>query len=207
MNPMANLIACPACDALYTVTMPRPGERATCARCHKVLIAPKAGAMLRVVALAVAVLILLVGVVFLPFLRIEAQGRANESSIFDVALAFSGGLLAPLALAVAVLIVVLPLTRMLLILYTLWPIARGHAPYAGAGRAFRWSEMLRPWAMAEVFILGCAVALVKIAQLAEVIFGPAFWMFAALVIITAFKDTLMDRWTIWTTLEQSTSTR
>ena len=33
--------------------------------------------------------------------------------------------------------------------------------------AFRLAEALQPWSMAEIFVIGCAVALVKIADLAE----------------------------------------
>ena len=196
-----NLIACPKCDALYTVAEPKPGERATCQRCETVLIAPKARAYVHIVALAFAVAILMIGVVFLPFLRIEARGLSNDSSIFDVALAFAEGWSIPLVVAVFAMIVAVPLIRAVLLIYTLLPLISGRKPYPQATRAFRISEQMRPWSMAEIFVLGAGVALVKLADIAHVIFGPAFWMFAALVLITIFKDGFMDRWTIWASLE------
>jgi paraquat-inducible protein A len=34
------------------------------------------------------------------------------------------------------------------------------------------------------------------------VLGPAFWMFAALVVVTVLQDTLMCRWSLWHTLEE-----
>jgi paraquat-inducible protein A len=65
---------------------------------------------------------------------------------------------------------------------------------------FKLAEHIRPWAMAEVFIIGVAVALVKVAGLAQVTLGPAFWAFVGLVIITVLKDNFMCRVTVWQTL-------
>ena len=36
-----------------------------------------------------------------------------------------------------------------------------------------------PWSMAEIFVIGVAVALVKVSGLASVTLGPAFWSFVA----------------------------
>ena len=58
-------------------------------------------------------------------------------------------------------------------------------------------ERLRPWSMAEIFALGCAVSLTKIADLATVSLGPAFWMFAGLVVVTVAQDRIVDRWSVW----------
>ena len=196
-----SLIACPSCDALYRVAPPPAGGRSVCARCHRVLIAPRRGAVVRIVGLALTVTILLTAALFLPFLSVRVAGMSNRSSIFDAALAFSGPELAILSVAVTALIVGIPLARMLLVLYTLGPLVAGRAPWRGAARAFRWSEALRPWSMAEIFALGVGVALVKVADLARVEYGPAFWLFAALVVITVLQDGFMCRWSIWHALE------
>jgi paraquat-inducible protein A len=49
-----------------------------------------------------------------------------------------------------------------------------------------------------------AIALVKLADLATLSMGPAFWSFGALVIITALKDTQMSKHSVWTALEKAT---
>ncbi len=197
------MIACPRCDALYSVARePGPGQRAVCARCHAVLIAPRRGAGARLIAVSLTVVILVVAATLFPFLTIRAGGAWNSSSILDAALAFSGGPFALLALACAALIVFIPVLRALLMIYVLTPVVLDRPPAKGARRAFRLSEDLRPWSMAEVFAIGCAVALVKVADLADVVFGPAFWMFAFLVILVVVQDTFMCRYSVWKALEK-----
>jgi len=202
-DPLAGLIACPNCDAVYRAVQPATGERAVCARCHTVLIAPRRQAGQRLIAVSSAVVVLVIAATVTPFLRIEVGGRQNSSSILDAALAFSSSeLLAVLSLAVASVIVFIPVLRALLLIYVLTPVVLDRAPAPGATRAFRLTETLRPWSMAEIFAIGCAVALVKIADLAEVHFGPAFWMFAGLVILLVVQDTFMCRYSVWKSLER-----
>lgn len=200
--PLDELIACPQCDALYRARMPGEGQRLLCRRCHTVLIAPKRDAYLRVVALSLTVVILMIGATVFPFLGVNVGGFSNKASVLDAALAFlGGGWMAALSVLVAAFIVMIPILRALLVVYVLAPLIAGRAPWPRAHQAFRWSEDLRPWSMAEIFIIGCAVALTKVADLARLEFGPAFWMFAALVVVIVLKDGAMDRWSIWKALE------
>ena len=200
-EPLEDLIACPRCDALHHIVAPQAGQRAICRRCETVLITPRTGAYLRVVTLAVTILILMTGAIFLPFLQIRVAGISNSASVFDAALAFTEGRMAPLSIAVAALIMFIPVLRVALIVYVLGPLAAGRRPLPRAAAAFRLSEDLKPWSMAEIFVIGVAVALVKVAALAQVFFGPAFWMFAVLVVIIILQDGFMCRWSIWKSLD------
>ncbi|MBT9384175.1 paraquat-inducible protein A [Pseudooceanicola sp. CBS1P-1] len=198
------LIACPRCDAVYHVgTAPGINQRATCTRCHHVLIAPRQSAGKRIIAVALSVLFLVVAATITPFLAISTNGLSNRSSILDAALAFnsSGALLLLLSFALAALIVFIPALRAILVIYVLIPLVRNRTPWPGASRAFRLAEHLRPWSMAEVFAVGCAVALIKISALAQVDLGPAFWLFSILVVLVVVQDTLMCRYTVWKRLE------
>ncbi|MFD2741441.1 paraquat-inducible protein A [Sulfitobacter aestuarii] len=198
---LADLIVCPQCDAVYHLRKPANGERAVCARCHKVLIAPRRNAGLHIIAVAFAVLFLIIGAAYFPFLTIDAAGNKNAVSILDAALAFAGGPLVLLALATAALIILVPLLRTILTLYVLIPVVLDRPAARHAVRAFRISEALRPWSMAEIFAIGCAVALVKVSDLAHVGFGPAFWMFGILVVLVVAQDSFMCKWSVWNSLE------
>ena len=57
--------------------------------------------------------------------------------------------------------------------------------------------------MAEVFLIGVVVALVKIGGMATVDLGPAFWAMAGLVVLVVYEGTALDEWSIWQTLERS----
>lgn len=198
---LARLRACPHCDALLVLPKVDLRAKAGCGRCGAVLMAPSADAFTRIIALALTSMILMAAAVFMPFLDLSAAGMHSRASVLDAALAFSDGMMRPLALAVMVLIVVFPATRLGLILYTLLPLVAGRAPFAHAAPAFRLAEWLKPWSMAEIFMIGVAVALVKVAGLAQVTPGPAFWAFGGLVFVNVLSDSFMDREMIWRAIE------
>ncbi|KIN62957.1 Paraquat-inducible protein A [Sulfitobacter noctilucicola] len=200
-HSLEDLIVCPQCDAVFRFQKPKNGERAACQRCHKALITPRRNAGLHIIAVAFAVLFLIIGAAVFPFLTIDAAGNRNAVSILDAALAFSGGPMIFLSLATAGLIIFVPLIRVILTLYVLVPVVLDRPAARHAIGAFRLSEALRPWSMAEIFAIGCAVALVKVADLAQVGFGPAFWMFGILVVLVIAQDSFMCKWSVWYRLE------
>jgi len=197
------LMACPFCDLLHKEPDTSANVTVACSRCGATLAAPRDGAFTRVLVLALTAMILMVAAIGFPFLELEASGLYNRTSVFDAILAFSSGNLLPLAFAVAALIVLIPSLRFAAVAYTLLPLVFRRRAFRYANPIFRFAEALRPWAMAEIFIVGVAVALIKVAGLASISLGPAFWAFCALVIVTALHDTFMCRRTIWKSLEQS----
>lgn len=196
----ADLIGCPTCDLVYRVPHVASHERAVCVRCHTVLISPRRKAGKQLIALALTVLILIVAACAFPFLSIGAAGVHHDASILQTALTFSGNLTL-LSLAVLFFIVVVPAIRLILLIYVLAPIIRDKPPAPLARQAFAISEALVPWSMAEIFAIGCAVALVKLSDMADVVYGPAAWIFAVLVVLVVATDRLMCRYSIWKSLE------
>lgn len=199
--PLDRLRACPHCDALHVLPDLGPRERASCSRCHALLVAPRSRALSRIIALALTALILMAAAVMMPFLDLTEAGMHSRASVMDAVMAFSRGVMAPLSVAVGALIVVIPALRLALVLYVLAPMLGGGAPWPRAGQAFRLANALKPWSMAEIFMIGVAVALVKVAGLASVTPGPAFWAFCGLVLVTVLHDNVMDNESIWQAIE------
>ncbi|MGR3492548.1 MAG: paraquat-inducible protein A, partial [Shimia sp.] len=167
-----------------------------------VLIRTKQSAAARVAATSLAVLILIVSAVFLPFLEISAAGVGNRTSLLDVATTFGTGPIGILSVVALLVIVLVPLARVSLLAWVLTPIVLRRPPLAGAARAFRIAQELKPWSMTEIFALGCAVALVKVADLAQLAFGPGFWMFVILSVLILFNDRYVCANSIWDALER-----
>ncbi|MDP5086542.1 MAG: paraquat-inducible protein A [Yoonia sp.] len=161
-------------------------------------------AMAQILSLALTAFIMMLAAISFPFLSLDAGGLHNATSVIDAILAFNDGYAFPLAIAVAFFIVVIPLVRLGALIYALGPLVREQKPRQGARKAFGLAERLRPWSMAEIFIVGVTVALIKVAGLAAVTIGPAFWAFAGVVVITVLKDQLICRYSIWEALDQST---
>ncbi|MFS4436855.1 paraquat-inducible protein A [Paracoccaceae bacterium GXU_MW_L88] len=197
-----NLICCPTCDLIYEERHLPPDERARCHRCHTVLISATRNTIDRMIASSFGIAILMIAAVTMPFLRLSASGVNNSASIIDAIDVFVGGAMTPLALIVAGQIIVLPVLRAVLLCYVLVPmrLSRPLLPYAA--RAFHQAEKLKPWSMAEIFIIGVAVALVKVAGLAHVEIGPAFWAFCGMVLMVVMSDSILSKWTIWEMLEK-----
>ena len=57
--------------------------------------------------------------------------------------------------------------------------------------------------MAEIFVIGTAVALVKVAGLATVHLGPAFWAFCALIFVNLASRAFMCQTSIWDAIEDA----
>ena len=203
MEPEHNLMACPHCDTLHHFAPLAPNARARCVRCRSVLATNRSNAISHVLALAFAATVLMIATLFFPFLTIQVGATSNQTSIFDAFMAFADGLLFPLAVAVACLIVILPLIRFAALIYALFPLVVGRPPFRRASGVFRMAEALKPWSMVEIFVVGVAVSMVKIAGLASITFGPAAWALGMLVLITALKDNLICKWTIWAALERT----
>ncbi len=203
LPPLDDLVACPQCDTLHRAQTLPPGTRAYCQCCGVVLMTSQPAAVARVLSLALTAFVMMIAAISFPFLTLDAGGLHNATSVVDAILAFKEGYAFPLAVAVAFFIVVIPLIRLTALIYALGPLVREKTPRSGARKAFGLAERLRPWSMAEIFIVGVTVALIKVAGLAAVTIGPAFWAFAGVVLITVLKDQLICRYSIWEALEQS----
>ncbi len=191
------LLACPSCGLLHQDIVTPVGKRARCQRCHRVLFFPRRRALARISALALTEAILMIAAVFFPFLTINVGGHTHQSSIFETALSFSQGLMIPLAALVLVMIILLPPLRIAALFYTIAPLKRNLPPRPRARAALRFVEATEPWSMVEIYVVGAVVALIKVAGIAAVSLGPAFWAFSALVVVLTFKDNLMCYWTVW----------
>ncbi len=198
-----DLLACPYCDTLHRAAEPPEGGRLRCRRCGAVLMTNRAGAVDRTLAAAFASVVLIFGAILFPFLQLSTFGFQRSASVLDAARAFSSGLMAPLAVAVGLLIVVIPLIRAGALAYVILPLRLRRPAAPGAKAAFRLATRLKPWAMAEIFIIGVAVALVKVAGMATVSLGPAFWALAALVLLVVLEGASLCEWSLWQTLERS----
>ncbi len=203
LPPLDDLVACPQCDTLHNATLLPEGARAQCMLCGHVLMTSRPAALVQILSLALAALVLMIAAIGLPFLEISAAGQQNSVSVVEAVLAFNYGISRLLALAVAGFIIVIPLLRLASIVFTVAPLVVKKPPNKYAHAAFALAESLRPWSMAEIFVVGVAISLVKVAGLATFYVGPAFWAFGGLVVISIIKDQLICRYSIWEILDQS----
>lgn len=200
--PAPELIACPICDLLQRQADPPPGGRVSCARCGRLLMTNRHGAFERTLVAAVSNVILMVAAVTFPFLTMSVAGLSSSASVLGVALAFQGSIVAALSAATLLLIVVIPLVRAVALCYVLLPLILGRPPARHAERVFRLARELKPWAMAEIFVVGVAVALVKMSGMASISLGAAFWALVGIVLLMIYEGASLSEWTVWRAIER-----
>ncbi|MBN2751522.1 MAG: paraquat-inducible protein A [Rhodospirillaceae bacterium] len=176
------LTACLDCGALYQRCKVAPGEKARCCRCGRVLYRGARLTRDHLLALVAAALIVLVIANTTPIVYLQTQGVSNSATLLGsilvlwregqegvAALAFVTTLAFP-ALELCALAGVLLILRFR-------PASRSVA------LLLRGIQVVRPWGMVEVFLVGVLVALVKLSHMADVRPGVALWGFACLAVL------------------------
>lgn len=197
-NP--EVIACPVCDVIHHISPARALDRTACRRCGYKLTLGKARAVSQVVGTALTSFVLMMIVLFAPFLNLNAGQFGSAATVFEALMGFTDGIMVVLSWASLGFVILLPLTRLVLLVWALGPLSLGFANLPGARMALRGAIELKPWAMAEIFMVGVAVALVKLAGMASIDTGPAFWALGAVVLASILQDTTLCRNTLWQAL-------
>ncbi len=195
-----HLVACPGCDLLHHCRTLEKGEYARCRRCGDVIQTRKPHTIDRSLAAVLASIVLLLVSLCLPFLSLSRAGIASSISVLDAVAALWFNHMRWLALLTLAFIVLLPLTRLLLLGWVLWRIRFKRKIRRGMRTAFRWSIRMEPWAMAEIFMVGVVVSLVKISTLANLHTGLAFWSLLILIAISCYINLVLCKDTIWAIL-------
>ena len=196
----STLIACHECDALYRCRPLVPGQRARCPRCDAVLYRERRDSDRQTRALALAGLLLFVPANTYPLLALSIEGRVQEMTIFAGTRALWDQGLASLAVFVFVVSIGAPLARLLGLYALAAPGVLVRVP-RWLARVARMTEAIGPWGMLEVYLLGVIVAYVKLADLAQVVLGPAFFCFVGLILAGTAAGATFDPRTVWRRLE------
>ncbi|MBU1359214.1 MAG: paraquat-inducible protein A [Gammaproteobacteria bacterium] len=182
MKEVADAIVCEGCDAVYRRKPLGRLEVSQCPRCGTELDRQAAGQDARMLPLTVACLILFAIANLFPIVEIELQGLRSQTTLIGAVYALSAEGRSIVALIVLATTILFPLLQLCILFYLLVPLAHARRP-AGFAILVRSMQMMRPWGMVEVFLLGVLVAIVKLSSLARVVPGPALWAFVVLTLL------------------------
>jgi paraquat-inducible protein A len=189
-------IACHDCDLVHRLPKVPPGGVAQCRRCGGVLVRHKRDSLDRTVALALAGVVLFIVANSFPFLSFRMQGQVTETTLMTGILDLWAQGMTALSLLVLLTTVLAPLLQLSTLLYLLVPLKLRSRPPALA-LVFRLLRRIQLWSMMEVFMLGILVAVVKLADMAEIIPGIALWAFALLILAVAGAVASFDPDMVW----------
>ncbi|MCA9502895.1 MAG: paraquat-inducible protein A [Spirochaetaceae bacterium] len=184
------------CDGVVEEPEVPDGGSAVCGRCGALLFRRRRRTVEITFALMVAAAILFAVANAYPFLAFEMQGQVTHTTLGSGVQALWEQGSRAVAGLVLFTTILSPASEILLLLYVLAPLHFG-APAPGAVVAMRWVSRLKPWSMMEVFLIGILVAVVKLADMAEIVPGVALWAFAVLIPILAGAAAFLDTELVW----------
>lgn len=189
--------ACLACDALWRIPPQEEGDRHICKRCGDVIDERKGESLDAALAANIAAAILTLVAVSFPFLSVSRAGLENKISVIDAVNVLWLSEMAFLSIACGLLILLIPVLRVcLLVVVLIGAQMKGRADRTFAS-IYRFARELEPWAMAEIFLVGVIVSLVKVGSLADIGVGPSFWALCALVGMLSFVQVTQSSHTTW----------
>jgi paraquat-inducible protein A len=200
------LQACACCDLLQTVPGLRPGDRALCARCGRVLARQPRTGLVWCLPLTVAAAILLLVANLTPLMALSAGGRTSSTTILGGVLEMWSEGERVTAAIVAFCAIIAPAGFVAGVLAVLLLTRRPPAPH-WIGEVLRWMHYLQIWSLQEVMMLGILVALVKISELARVDAGVGIFSVGALTLLLPAIYATFDTRALWERIEWAGAAR
>jgi paraquat-inducible protein A len=196
------IIACHECDALQReVALPAQGT-VWCVRCGALLYRNTPASLDRTLAYLLAAACFFVLANAFPLAGLEAQGDRTSTTLFGTVRALHDTGMTSVAALVFVTVILMPGLKLAAMLYMLLPLKFGRVPQ-GLPTVFRLVQMVRPWGMVDVFMLGTLVSLVRLAHLANLQPGVALWALGALMFMLAAADAGFNPRALWTRVREA----
>lgn len=186
------LAGCHVCLALA------PVERGRCPRCGAALHLRIPHSLQRTLALLVTAMLLYVPANALPIMTTTYLGRDTDNTILGgvILLLESGSY--PVAAVIFVASVIVPIGKVIAILWLCWSVSRRHdSSHRERAALYRVTEFVGRWSMTDVFVVTILVALIHMGGFMRVVPGVASLAFGAMVIVTMLAAEAFDPRLIW----------
>ena len=164
-----------------------------CPRCGLQLTVYHHNASQRIIALATTSLIFLLASLPFEFLSFSASGQYQSIDILGSLWTLVEKDYAVLALVQAIVVLILPAFVLMSLLYLLVPLHLGLRPKK-ASWVVKTLFNLLPWTMAEIFLIGVLVSLIKIVSMADIGLGLSFFAFLLFTIFMTITLLYVDKY-------------
>ncbi|MFV0596700.1 PqiA/YebS family transporter subunit [Shewanella sp.] len=195
------LQACEECGLVTPYIEPKPGYRAHCPRCQHSLQSALTTPFQPIWAYGIATLMMLGLSLGFPFLSFSVQGLSQEASLWSALISMHYASNSLLAMLILLCVMILPLIYISFSMFIYW---QAYLVQQGKTIELKWLKpwskrvfQFESWLMADVFLVGILVAMVKILSLAEVGFGPSFWAFCVYTLLLVKFVSLVDSSWVW----------
>ena len=196
--PPPGAIDCAHCGLVQHVPVSPRGSVLECVRCGHTLGAPAAAHIDVSLAFSAAALALMLPSALAPLMSLASFGVQRRSWLPTGVEALWHDGFPSLATVVFFFSIVIPFVYLALMVYVLGAVRLG-AP-GPLGKAFRWAGELRPWAMIEVYLVGCCVAYTRLEQVGDVHVGLGGWCLVAATFAVLLATVTLDEDAVWAAL-------
>lgn len=200
-------LACHECDLLIELPTVQLGAREVmrCPQCRHTISAGHDSPIETVIALCLTAIITLIIACGYPFISFSAQGQSRTITLFQTSTELYLQGFPMLASLVFCFVLLLPLLYLLFLLTILLPIKlqfRGKMFFPEKPILLgKLVSYLLPWSMAEVFLIGVLVALIKIVSMSDIILGVSFWAYVIFVPLFIYISAIVDSHRLWHWIE------
>jgi len=191
-----DLISCQDCGHLYDLPHVGKNQQLDCKFCGHVMLTHRPDWEHKVTAFTIAGIILFILANIFPFIGLETAGQVQNSNLIGGVQALIHRNEFLLASIVFITIFLFPLFELLSVLYILLSrFMNVRAPFIGL--IVHMLHISKPWGMLEIFLVGIAVASLKLGNFAEIILGPGIYAFMGLVLTLIANNLYLSREDIW----------
>jgi paraquat-inducible protein A len=190
-----SLASCHTCGLLVRLA---PGRHAHCPRCGTAVHLRKTNSIRNTWALLLSAIAMYLPANVLPIMSVVSLGSTQSDTIMSGVIYFLKHGDWPLALIIFVASVLVPLLKMLALIYLLLSVQR-RSPLRRNQRTrlYRLTELVGRWSMVDVFVVALLVALVQVGNLATIEPAMGAVAFASVVILTMLAAMAFDPRLIW----------
>ena len=190
-----SLASCHTCGLLMRLA---PGKHGRCPRCNDNVHLRKTNSIRNTWALLLSAIAMYLPANVLPIMSVTSLGSTQSDTIMSGVIYFLKHGDWPLALIIFVASVLVPLLKMIALVYLLLTVQR-KSPLRKNQRTrlYRITELVGRWSMVDVFVVALLAALVQVGELATIEPAAGAVAFASVVILTMLAAMAFDPRLIW----------
>ncbi len=201
--PRAIRLGLVGCHVCGLVSRTKPDGHMSCPRCGSALHIRKIDSISRTWALLLTAMLMYIPAMALPVMKTSMFGSASADTIMSGVVYFLMHGDWPLALVIFTASVLVPLLKMLALIYLLVSVQRNSSiKQKEKTRLYRITELVGRWSMVDVFVVALLAALVQLGAIISIEPDWGALAFSGMVILTMLAAMAFDPRLIWDVQER-----
>lgn len=200
-HPTFTRMACPDCDLLQALPILDIGQTAHCVRCNATLFSNKKNSVDRSLAFAITGLILFVIANLFPLISLKALGVTQDGTLLSTAFSLIQEERPLLGVLIFLTTFFFPAFTLIGTITILIQVKMDRLNTITAP-LFRFLRSTDAWGMLEIFMLAVLVAVVKLGDVADVIFGVSLFAFCLLIVSLTLLSYSLNPHDVWNKLRR-----